>query len=194
MDGSIVKTSLDQANTVKTETPFIVLRYKKWFIFFGMLVMIFCFWLYSYGTLVPYFTTGDFNEIWPKHKGSITSKAFFFFTSWVFWTCSPITIRLFNIGDIAFYETHIEVEPYLCCFKKRIIFYDLMNVMFSNGRGMILTNGSPGKLSKNPIGYWRTVSLQGIVIPYTSMVLWNPESLDKAIRIIHERAIKITQI
>lgn len=199
LDGAVPKSKqmiqLVQENTPSEAKPLVILRLKYWVWALALVTILWSFWFFSFGTIIPYLTTGDFAAIWPAYNGkSITTKAGFFIGSWIYWLYSPALIQGFRTGDVAFYETYVEVEPYLGFFKKRMIRYDVMHVKQRGDRGMVLTNGIAPKWRENPFYYWKAIYWDGIGVTMMSMGVSNPESLDHALLIIRERAITISKL
>ena len=198
LDGAVPKSKqmvqLVRENTSSEEKPLVMLKLKYWVWALAIVGVLWSFWFFSFGTIIPYLTTGDFAAIWPAYNGkSIITKAGFFIGSWLFWLYSPALIQGFRTGDVAFYENHVEVEPYLGIFKKRMIRYDVMHVKQRGDRGMVLTNGIAPKWREHPFYYWKAIYWNGIGVTMMSMGVNNPENLDHALLIIRERAITISK-
>ena len=174
------------------EQPLVELRFKPWVFVFVIIVIISCIWFSILGAIIPYLTTGDFNEIWPAHSGKPFDKSILFVFSWVCLLCSPALIGGFRVGVISFYETHVELRPYLWFFKKLTIPYDAMHVT-DNSRGMTLTYGSIPKWQENQYNYWKALYMESINISAISMGLSNPEGVPQAFQIIRDRAFKINK-
>ena len=177
------------------EKPLIVIRLKFGLWIFMIISLLWLLWFFSFGTIVPYMTTGDLSEIWPAHNGgSIIIKFIFFMASWIFWLYSASLVQGFRTGDVTFYGTYVEVKPYLGFFKKRAVSYDVMHVKQRGDRGMVLTNGRAPEWRENPFNYWKTIYWDGIGVTMISMGLHNPECLEPALQIIRERAKTITKL
>ena len=77
------------------EEPLVELRWKKWLYYFTILGIIWLTWFEIFGVIIPYLTTGDFNEIWPAHKDHASRKAFLFAISWI-WLLAFFVLGLFH--------------------------------------------------------------------------------------------------
>lgn len=175
------------------EEPLVELRWKKWFYYLTILGIIWATWLFSFGTIIPYLTTGDFNEIWPAHVNNATEKTekvVLFVISWIWLPCLPFLAGAFRMGAISFYETYVEQRPYLPFFKKITIPYDAMHLK-ETSQGMTLTNGSISPWQVNQFKYWKKKYWQCIGFSLIDMIYSNPESLPQAIQLARERAVKI---
>jgi len=175
------------------EEPLVELRWKEWLYYFTIFAIIFITWINIFGVIIPYLTTGDFNEIWPAHVNNATEKvekAVLFLVSWPWLLLSPILAGAFRAGVVSFHETYVEQRPYLPFFKKITIPYDALHIKESS-TGMRLTNGSVPPWRVNQFKYWKTLWWEGIAISMIDMVLSNPECLPQAIKLARERAVKI---
>jgi hypothetical protein len=174
------------------EQPLVELRWKTWLYFYALIMIIWSTWFSIFGAIIPYLTTGDFNEIWPAHKYHVSQKIPLFFFSWVWLILSPFLAFAFRVGVISFYETHVEKRPYLWFMKKTTIPYDAMHVK-DNGRQMTLTNCSIPPWRENQYQHWKMQYWESIGFAMNSMVLSNPEALPQAIKLVRERAFKINK-
>jgi hypothetical protein len=174
------------------ESPLVILRFKPWIICYCMIAVLMCSWLFSFGTIVPYLTTGDFNQIWPANIGNTGEKIVMFAIAWPFWLYFPTLIPVFATGNVYFFEKHIELRPYLPFIRKRIVYYDGLHIRIREGRGILLTNAIIPKWWKSPYTYWKIVSLNGFRIPFSSIGLKNPEVLPQAISIVREKATSVS--
>ena len=181
-------------NTSKShEEAIVILRFKHYITYFIMLAVLGCGVLFSFGTIVPYMMTFDFNQIWPANSGGEGKKAVLFVLSWVFWFYSPTLIAIFTAGDIYLYDDFVAVKPILPFFKKRVVCYEGLHVRIRKGRGMLLTNAIVPKWWRSPFKYWKIISFYGVGIPFSNMALKNPESLQIAIEKI-QREAKTTSV
>jgi len=174
------------------DAPLVVLWIKKWGFVYALLAIVWSMWFSIFGAIVPYLTTGDFAEVWPAHRDLVSTKQVLFVFACIILLCSPALVGHFRVGVISFYETHVELRPYLWFIKKITIPYDAMHVT-ENNRGMMLTNGRVPKWRENQYNYWKALYLESINISSNSMLLSNPEGLPQAMQIIHERASKISK-
>jgi hypothetical protein len=174
------------------EQPLVELRWKTWLFALLLLTIIWCIWLFSFGTIVRYLTTGNFAEIWPAREYDILEKQVLFVFAWIFWLGSPVLFQLFRLGVVALYETHVEQRPYLWFIKKATIPYDEMHVTDKN-QVMTLTKGGIPKWRESLYKYCKAKYLESITIPSNGMVLSNPEALPQAIKLVRERAFKINK-
>jgi len=174
------------------EKPLIVLKFKPWISYFCMIAVLMCSVLFSFGTIVPYMATFDFNQIWPANSGGVGKKIILFILSWIFWLYSPTLISVFIGGNVYIYEKFIELRPFLPFIKKRIVYFDELRIRIRKGRGMLLTNLVIPIWWKSPYLYWKIVSLYGFGIPFSTAGLKNPESLSLAIELVKARAISIS--
>ena len=172
--------------------PLVELRIKLWGFVFTIICILWCMWFFSFGTIVPYLTTGDFAEIWPAHRGNVATKELLFVFAWIFLLCAPALVGHFRVGVVSVYETHVELRPYLWFIKKISIPYDAMHVT-ENSRGMMMTNGRVPEWRENQYNYWKALYLESINISSNSMLLSNPEGLPQAMQIIRDRAFKINK-
>jgi len=172
------------------EDPLVELRWKKWFYYFAILAIICITWFNIFGVIIPYLTTGDFNEIWPAHEYHASRKAKFLFIAPVCLLLLPFLAGAFRIGVISFYETYVEQRPYLPFFKKITIPYDALHIM-ERSNGMRLTNGSVPPWFGNQFKYWKMSCWEGIGISVIDMCYSNPECQLKAITLAREKAVKI---
>jgi len=174
------------------EDPILVLRFKRWVIYYSMAAILICCWLFSFGTILPYLTTGDFNQIWPANVGREGKKAVMYIISWIFWAYSPTLISFFAWGDIYFFRKHIEMRPLLPFINKRIVKLEDLHVKIRKGRSMLLTGKFLPKWWKSPYIYWKLVYLQGVAIPKSGMGLNTPEKLPEATELVKNYAKSIT--
>ncbi len=186
------QSSIEQQN--HRGDPIVVLKFKKWLFAYVMLSILWGLWFASFRAIVPYLTTGDFVDIWPVHHGSTITKVGLFAMSCFFLLFSPFLVPCFRVGDIAFYETPVEIKPFLGFFKKRIVSYGGMHVVERGDRGFILTKNRVPDWRANMFNYWKAMNWEGIIVSRNSMGLNNPECLARALEIIRERAITITKL
>ncbi|WP_224981245.1 hypothetical protein [Geomonas agri] len=172
------------------EELLVELRWKKWVYFFTILVIILISLFYVFGVIIPYLTTGDFNEIWPAHKYKASAKVKFLLFSPVWLLLLPVFAGAFRIGVISFYETYVEQRPYLPFFKKVTIPYKALHIK-EGSNGLRLTNGGVPPWFGNQFKYWKISYWDAIVISVVDMVYSNPECHPKAIEIGRKWAVKI---
>jgi hypothetical protein len=188
-DAFPVTPSLETPLPAKEE-PLVELRWKKWAFYYGIMSIILVTWFAIFGAIIPYLTTGDFNEIWPAHKYRISEKVVLFVMSWICLPCLPFLACGFRIGVVSSYETYVEQRPYLPFFKTHTIPYDAMHLK-ERSNGMAFTKGSISPWQVNQFKYWKKRYWECIGFSKNSMLYSNPESMSQAIKLARERAVKI---
>ncbi|MBT1071068.1 hypothetical protein [Pelotalea chapellei] len=170
----------------------IVLKYKHLFYFFVMFALAGCYVFAVFGSIIPYLSTGNLAAIWPTNEGSLATKSILFILSWILVIYSPTIIQIYRMGDVIFYKTCVEVNPYLRIFEKRTIYYESMHVKVRGDRAMFLTNSKPPLWTEDLFNYWKSIYWDGIVVTFTDMVVEDSESISQATKIIKEKATSIT--
>lgn len=189
--------NIERVSAMDTKTQedglIVVLKFKKWLAVYGMLAILCVMCFMSFGTIVPYLMTGDVAAIWPAHHGGVAKKALFLLATPFFWLSLPALAPNFRVGDIFFFETHMEVRPYLGFLNTRTVSYNVMHVKQRGNRGMVITNGGVPEWRLNIYDYWKAIYWESIIVPMFSMGLSNPECLPRALEIVRNRAITITK-
>ncbi len=169
------------------ETPITVMKYKKLLVIIVQLSVLSCYLFFSFGTIIPYLTTGEFTAIWPSNSGSTAKKEIFYYCSWVFWLYSPTTVQLLRVGDVTFYNRYVEIRPFLFFMKKRVLSYELAYAKKRGERAIVLAQGRPGNWYTTPYNYWKSVYWCGIVVTMMDVALINPDCLPLVRKIVEDK-------
>lgn len=170
--------------------PIAVLQYKIWVFIVPMLIILWSLWFFSLGLTGSYFDFGEFvGEIYQDYQNSLLIKILIP----IFWLYSPTLIQIFRIGNVFFYDSHVELRPILPWLRIRSISYDVMHVKTRRST-YLLTTWHEKLWWKEPFAYWVAIYWNGIGAGISHIALKNTDCIPIVEKIIQEKALSIEKL